>query len=484
MRAIKRTVSVLLSLMLVLGMVTMGISVASAAETKTITYTSNIGSAGTVTYTPGTSKQVTVTYTLKTSTTVINTQGVVTFDPAVLKVASGQSEATVLPTFNSGAMKMVNLTKTDGRIPYSASDFQNGFDFSAGATYLTVTFDIIGSGDTTVNLSADVITGTSQLNTSSANDIPIVNDKGQLVSGASSTSNAKVTGGDAVDFSVFLNRYGSNLEGKVGLVYVFNKAPAGYDTSKLTVSFSGPDDSTGADAQNVTVKYTNMTAVGNRYLRHDYSLKSTMFSQPITATINYNGEYLCSDTYSIEQYILDKPAADEISKKLNYTLLNYGAYAQLNFDAYTDNLANKNIDYPLQNVTAADIVLPSGVGTQPNLSALGLSFWMEGAELEADTAIRVYYKVTDANKFASAKATYNGSNLPFTSVNSTRKYLNITNISSADFDTVQEIKFSNGASYKTSILAQLKNKLTNNADDNLAKAMYWYNQAANAYFEG
>ena len=70
MKAIKRTVSVLLSLMLVLGMVTMGISVASAAETKTITYTSNIGSAGTVTYTPGTSKQVTVTYTLKTSTTV------------------------------------------------------------------------------------------------------------------------------------------------------------------------------------------------------------------------------------------------------------------------------------------------------------------------------------------------------------------------------------------------------------------------------
>ena len=41
MRAIKRTVSVLLSLMLVLGMVTMGISVASAAE-NTISATSNI----------------------------------------------------------------------------------------------------------------------------------------------------------------------------------------------------------------------------------------------------------------------------------------------------------------------------------------------------------------------------------------------------------------------------------------------------------
>ena len=36
MRAVKRTVSVLLSLMLVLGMVTMGVSVASAATPKTV----------------------------------------------------------------------------------------------------------------------------------------------------------------------------------------------------------------------------------------------------------------------------------------------------------------------------------------------------------------------------------------------------------------------------------------------------------------
>ena len=47
MKAIKRTVSVLLSLMLVLGMMTIGIS-ASAAGISTVTVTSNLGDNGTV----------------------------------------------------------------------------------------------------------------------------------------------------------------------------------------------------------------------------------------------------------------------------------------------------------------------------------------------------------------------------------------------------------------------------------------------------
>ena len=169
MKAIKRTVSVLLSLMLVLGMVTMGISVASAAE-NTITYTSNIGAQGTKTYVPGTDKQVTVTYNLKTSTRIINAQAVVTFDPAVLKLADGQTAATVCPNIPGAT---VNLTKS-GRVPFAASDFAGGYDFSAGGAFVTVIFDIIGSGNTTVNLAVDTLTGTTALNTSSANDVPVV----------------------------------------------------------------------------------------------------------------------------------------------------------------------------------------------------------------------------------------------------------------------------------------------------------------------
>lgn len=479
MRAMKRTVSVLLSLMLVLGMMTIGMSAVGAAETNKVNVTSNIGASTSVDYTAD-SEQVTVTYKLKADLGVLNTQGVITYDTAVLKLTdSSKSAAVAFPTMTTSA----SVNFKDGRVVFNFSD-PALYDFSTESVYATLVFDIIGTGDTTVNLNVDVLTGCKKANSTSADDVNFVYYDDIDTTKFTAKAEAKVTPEDnLVDFSTFLNRYGSNLEGKVGLVYIFNKAPKGYDTSKLTVEFAGPDDSTGEDSQNVTMKYTDMTSISSRYLRHDYSLKSTMFSQPITATIYENGKAIAKDTYSIEQYILDKPATDPIAQNLNNALLNYGAYAQLTFDAYTDNLANKSIDAPLQNVTADDIVLPSGVGEQPDLSSLGLTFWMEGAELEADTAIRVYYRITNSSKFASATATYNGANLPFNVVNSTRRMLYIPNISSADYDTTQVITFSNGATYKTSILAQLKNKLIDNPDDNLAKAMYWYNQAANAYFE-
>ena len=483
MRAMKRTVSVLLSLVLVLGIMAIGIS-ASAAETNTITVTSNIAADATATYTAN-SEQVTVTYELQTATKFVSTEAVITYDKTVLSLAASNTDASIVPNLTGGSY-IVNRTKTDGRLPFNASEIEQGFDFTTKKVYATVVFDIIGTGDTTVNLEVKgLIASTNYPSTDPAYETSIIEDDVNDTTKYTATASAVVTPeeGPAVPFDTFLARYGSNLEGKVGLVYVFNQEPTGYDTSKLSVKFIGPDD---GGTENVTVAWNDMPIFNKKqkWIRHDYSLMSTMFSQPVTAEIYYDGALVSYDTYSIEQYILDKPAPDEISRNLNYTLLNYGANAQLTFDAYTDNLANKNIDYPLQNVTANDIVLPAGVGVQPDLSSIGLQFSSEGAVLDADTAIRIFYKINEADKFATASATLNGADLPFGYVSPTRRQLYIPNISSADFDTVQTVTFSNGATYKTSILAQLKNKLTHNPDDNLAKAMYWYNQAANAYFEG
>ena len=159
MRAMKRTVSVLLSLMLVLGMMTIGMSVASAAETK-VTATSNIGATASAAYTAD-SEQVTVTYKLNTAATISGVRAVITYDKAVLKLATTNTAATCFPTLNENLV--ANLTKTDGRLPFNASSY-NGYDFAGGAVLATVVFDIIGTGNTTVNLEVkdliSVTTGT------------------------------------------------------------------------------------------------------------------------------------------------------------------------------------------------------------------------------------------------------------------------------------------------------------------------------------
>ena len=175
MRALKRTVSVLLSLMLVLGMVAMGAGTASAAETNTITVSSNIASTVTQTYTPGVSEQVTVTYAMKVNQPVVEGQGVVTFDKNVLKVASSNTATTFYADLTGGA-KVVNLEKTDGRIPFNFSNTAS-YDMTANTKFVSVVFDIIGTGDTTVNLDVTEMTGTTSATpTTNESDVVIIND--------------------------------------------------------------------------------------------------------------------------------------------------------------------------------------------------------------------------------------------------------------------------------------------------------------------
>ena len=493
MRAMKRTVSVLLSLMLVLGMVTMGISVASAAE-NTISATSNIAATATQTYTAG-SGQVTVNYSLQSPKRIVDGQGVITYDTNVLKLADCNTKNTFYPNL-SGGMVVVNLDKTDGRIPFNFSNL-NTYDFSTSKVMVSVVFDVIGSGNTTVNLNMDCLTGTTTTSgqaTDAAQDVIIIGNGVNDQSAYSASAEEKVEG-DEVDPSVFIANVTLALEGKIGMNYYFNSAPVGYENKEITVRFNGPELN---ETENVTKALTSMNVIkrsGVSYYNHTYNLYADMMSQPVEVQIYADGEYVTSYTTSVKDWSEANLPKNETSNpkvaKLIKDMLNYGAAAQIAFNSYTDKpLPNANIDYALVPITADTIQVPAGLNVNPNLSSIGLNFDRMTAELKDGTAIRVYgilanETLYNANKNVTITSDFDSETGSFSGSGS-RKMVVKDNIASDRLDDVYTFTFANGATYKTSVMSFVKNLLQalpdNEAYVNLGSAMYWYNQSANAAF--
>ena len=496
MRAMKKTVSVLLSLMLILGVMTVGMSVASAAETKTITITSDLAEDVTVDYVPGTSEQVTVTFSMQAPNPVVDFDGVIEFDKNVLSIAASNVQETAFPVLSTGNF-VANMTKTDGRLPFNSSRMgQNaiGFDFTTKAVVATVVFDIAATAntDTAISLTVTEMIGTTGNGESPNLDISMVEDGVIDNTTFTGETTAVVTPEvePLVDPSVFLRSYAGNFEGAVSLVHYFRKNVSGYNTADLTIKFDGP-----VDANDATMAYNAMTSASSSLYQFNYAVYAGMFIEPVTFEI-YQGETLITrGSYSIEQYILDKlPTASGALKTFYEATLNYGAAVQTKFNYKTDTLANRGINVPVPAITADDIEIPAGVGVDPDLTSIGISQKRaEQGEFLADTNIILYYTVTDQTKFAGATATSTDPKdvttaLPFTKSNTSGSLqgLKINNVPSGYLDNVYTVTFSNGKVYKTSVFNRIKNELSkttiSDGDKAFFTAIYWYGVAASAFF--
>ncbi len=493
MRAIKRTVSVLLSLMLVLGMVTMGISVASAAE-NTISATSNIAATATQTYTAG-SGQVTVNYSLQSPKRIVDGQGVITYDTNVLKLADCNTKNTFYPNL-SGGMVVVNLDKTDGRIPFNFSNL-NTYDFSTSKVMVSVVFDVIGSGNTTVNLNMDCLTATNTTSgqaTDAAQDVIIIGN-GVNDQSAYSASAEETISGNEVDPSVFIQSVKVALEGKIGLNYYFYQKPAGYEDKEITVRFNGPE--LNAD-ENITKAVSSMfTAVKSGYkcYVHTYNLYADMMAQPVEVQIFADGEYVTSQTISVKEWSEENlpkyEALNPDAAKLIKDMLNYGAAVQVMFDSYMDSpLPNANINYALVPITADTIQIPAGLNQAPDLSGIGLKWTKMSAELKDGTAIRIYGSLTNealfnANNTVTITSAVDNETITLNGSGTTKMGVK-DNIASDRLDEVYTFTFGNGATYKTTVMSYVKSLLASHPTEekygNICSAMYWYNQSANTVF--
>lgn len=216
----------------------------------------------------------------------------------------------------------------------------------------------------------------------------------------------------------------------------------------------------------------------------------------ITAKVTIGDTVIDTDVYSVQSYaetIINDANQPEKLKTLMKEMLNYGAMAQIVFDnqitvSPKPELANKNIvdaGYVMKDVTVAMIqaaidAAPANQGkTVSDMDAaaaqFGAKYYASSVVFLSKSTLRHYFTKAD-DTFDPSKFDGNQSNFYY--------FVQKENIPAAELDNLVEFKVGEVKFYY-SPLDYAKAIVGSSAPDsakNLVKAMYLYNDAANAYF--
>jgi hypothetical protein len=191
-------------------------------------------------------------------------------------------------------------------------------------------------------------------------------------------------------------------------------------------------------------------------------------------------------TYSVKTYA-DRILASSTSAKLHnliYAMLNYGAASQIHFEYHTERLANAGQEVPdYTQITIDGYPVNTKQGTTLATYA-GASLL-----LTSETTLRIFFTV-DSSIADQFTVTYKGEVLPL-GIRSGKYYADIHDIGAKDLDEYFTLTISDGTetaevsysplSYCASIIENAKGIHDRELQD-VAAAMYLYNQAANTYF--
>lgn len=258
-----------------------------------------------------------------------------------------------------------------------------------------------------------------------------------------------------------INDVSLTLDGTIGLNF-YTKIPGAYENAAMRFTYADGATETIQQPATLTDGYYKFTA---KVLPKNYN-------KQVKAELMSGDTVLDTAQYSVKDYCdyVAEKSSDEKLKSLCASLVNYGAAA----DNYFNDAQNQITE---ATVTAEN--LKGYQATAQGSAPEGVTVNEISLIIESETSIRLYVTLPDGvtvqvnDKEAQIKTDGN------------KRYIEIANIAAKDLDNVYEITFDDGYTIKCSALTYVYEVLSHESDDSLktvAKALYSYNQAANAYF--
>lgn len=374
MKKIQKKLSVVLAVMMVLCMFTalpFSASAAETASTNKINVTSNVTDPVSYEYNANT-EQVIVTYNLQAKNMILNTQSTLTYDSSVLKLTSTNTRSTVFPVFGD---TIVWNKKLDGRLPFNCTSLDL-YNFKQKSVYCTFTFDVIGSGNTTVDLDVQILTGTvadsyEELFEGKNIDISYINYDEERVEGATFTAEAKLVQGEepttepTTEEPTTAPTTAEPTEEPTTAPVTEPTQPA---TEPTTVPATEPTQPVGETTLNFVVPKTASSpkcwddgiylAYSNKYAIDTFTkiqlTKTTDFLTP-----DLNTDKLTAGTYALYTVTLSKEQAEAVSKAIYVVLVNksntYKTYVSSKYNLLKAPTGTYSADYNTAKTSLANL---------------------------------------------------------------------------------------------------------------------------------
>lgn len=284
------------------------------------------------------------------------------------------------------------------------------------------------------------------------------------------------------DIGESLKTYSLSLNGLLEFNFYFELSESMQKDQKAYVMFILPD---GRKAK----QYVKDARMKNGLYGFTCGLYAKEMTQDVTVyVVNGNGKRGRKYAYAIEDYanyILNSTdAVYEKVKPVIKSMLNYGGYAQEEFNIYLDNKAYKNVKEEfvdeMNSLSAENFKEYSfkQLEKDTNFSSKSISLILEEA-----TTLRYYVNVKDESKVSSAIVKVDGKTANIEK-NSKGYYVNVPPIKSNKLDETHTIQI-NELKVQCSALSYVYNFLkysTNETDIAVTKALYIYYLKSKAYF--